>query len=43
MALNRCFGAIRKPVFSTSYHHPKPFHGDNMGSNPIGDANKIKG
>jgi hypothetical protein len=29
-------------LFSISYVRRGLFHGDNMGSNPIGDANKIK-
>ena len=28
-------------VFSYSYGSETPFHGGNMGSNPVGDANKI--
>jgi hypothetical protein len=30
-------------VVSVTYHRPSYFHGGNTGSNPVGDANKIKG
>jgi hypothetical protein len=30
-------------VFSVSYELSHLFHGGNTGSNPVGDANKIKG
>src|SRR6266481_7115937 len=29
-------------VVSVTYHRPSYFHGGNTGSNPVGDANKIK-
>src|SRR5450631_4377203 len=30
------------PLFSISYVPSAPFHADNSGSNPVGDANRIK-
>ena len=35
-------GSHPRCVVSISYDEPKSFHGGNTGSNPVGDANKIK-
>ena len=36
------FGSHPCCVVSISYDEPKSFHGGNTGSNPVGDANKIR-
>ncbi len=36
------FGSHPCRVVSVTYRKLRPFHGGNTGSNPVGDANKIK-